>query len=146
MPLEPLHLRAVHELTAHERVLREARADRQRAHAASPAPSRPRSAETSADVLWDYVTLSPEADVRIRTNFAAFEREARAIFERCAGPDSYLRIKPTQICFDHLALDRAKRAALELYRLVETYLSARPVMREPEHTRPSLREAAASIA
>ncbi|ADC62449.1 hypothetical protein [Allochromatium vinosum] len=105
-----------------------------------------RSAETSADVLWDYVTLSPEADVRIRTDFAAFEREARAIFERCAGPDSYLRIKPTQICFDHLALDRAKRAALDLYRLVETYLSARPVMREPEHARPSLREAAASIA
>jgi len=105
-----------------------------------------RSAETSADVLWDYVTLSPEADIRIRADFAAFEREARAIFERCAGPDSYLRIKPTQICFDHLALDRAKRAALELYTLVETYLSARPVMREPEHTRPSLREAATSIA
>jgi len=105
-----------------------------------------RSAETSADVLWDYVTLSPEADARIRADFAAFEREARAIFERCAGPDSYPRIKPTQICFDHLALDRAKRAALELYTLVETYLSARPVMREPEHTRSSLREAAASIA
>ena len=105
-----------------------------------------RSAETSADVLWDYVTLSPEADVRIRTDFAAFEREARAIFERCADPDSYLRIKPTQICFDRLALDRAKRAALELYALVETYLSTRPVMREHERARPRVRETAASIA
>ena len=105
-----------------------------------------RSAETSADVLWDYVTLSPEADVRIRTDFAAFEREARAIFERCAGPDSYLRIKPTQICFDRLALDRAKRAALELYALVESYLSARPVIREHERAWPSVHETAVSLA
>ena len=105
-----------------------------------------RSAETSADVLWDYVTLSPEADARIRADFAAFEREARAIFERFASPDSYLRIKPTQICFDHLTLDRAKRAALELYALVETYLSARPMMREHERVRPNVRETAPSIA
>lgn len=105
-----------------------------------------RSAETFADVLWDYVTLPPEADVRIHSNFAAFEREVHAIFARCAGPDSYLRIKPTRICFDRLALDRAKRAALELHALVETYLSARPLSREHLHEPSNVRETAASIA
>lgn len=81
-----------------------------------------RSGETSADVLWDYVTLPPCCDARLHRDFAALERDARAIFDRFALPESHLRIKPTLICFDRLPFDRAKRAAAELYGLIANYL------------------------
>jgi len=81
-----------------------------------------RSGETSADVLWDYVTLPPCCDARLHRDFAALERDARAIFDRFALPESHLRVKPTLICFDRLPFDRAKRAAAELYGLIANYL------------------------
>lgn len=83
-----------------------------------------RSGETSADVLWDYVTLPPCCDERLHGNFPALERDARAIFDRFAMPESYIRIKPTMICFDRLPFDHAKRAAAELYGLIASYLPA----------------------
>lgn len=81
-----------------------------------------RSGETSADVLWDYVTLPPSCDALLRGHFASLENNARAIFERFAIPESHLRIKPTLICFDRLPFDHAKRAAAELHCLISTYL------------------------
>ena len=89
-----------------------------------------RSGETSADVLWDYVTLPPSCDALLRGHFASLENNARAIFERFAIPESHLRIKPTLICFDRLPFDHAKRAATELHGLISTYLpDARTVSR-----------------
>lgn len=84
-----------------------------------------RSGEAVADVLWDFVTLPLSCDSRIRANFNLLERDARAIFDRFAIEDSYARIKPTMICFDHLPVDDAKRAAMELYGLIASYLPAR---------------------
>ncbi|NEX19918.1 hypothetical protein G3480_06250 [Thiorhodococcus mannitoliphagus] len=84
-----------------------------------------RSGEARADVLWDFVTLPPSCDTALRADFAALERNARAIFERFAVDDSYLRVKPTMICFDHLPVDDAKRAAQELYGLIASYLPSR---------------------
>lgn len=81
-----------------------------------------RSGDASADVLWDYVTLPPCCDARLHRDFAALERDARAIFDRFALPESHIRIKPTLICFDRLPFDRAKRAAAELYGLIANYL------------------------
>jgi hypothetical protein len=81
-----------------------------------------RTGEHSADVLWDFVTLPPECDAELRTNLAALERDAQAIFERYAIPESHLRVKPTLIGFDRLPFDRAKLAAAELYALIATYL------------------------
>ncbi|EXJ14049.1 hypothetical protein [Imhoffiella purpurea] len=89
-----------------------------------------RSGETSADVLWDYVTLPPCCDARLRGDFQALERDVRAIFERFAQPESYLRVKPTLICFDRLTFDHAKSAATELYRLIAGYLP-RPYIARP---------------
>ncbi len=83
-----------------------------------------RSGETSADVLWDYVTLPARCDAAIQADFAALEHAARDIFARFAIPDSYLRVKPTLICFDRLPFDQAKRAASELYSLIAAYLPA----------------------
>lgn len=83
-----------------------------------------RSGAASADVLWDYVTLPPSCDAGLRSRFTALERDARAIFDRYAVADSYLRIKPTMICFDHLPFDQAKHAATELYGLIVSYLPA----------------------
>lgn len=85
-----------------------------------------RSGETSADVLWDYVTLPPCCDARLHRDFATLERDARAIFDRFALPESHIRVKPTLICFDGLPYDRAKRAAAELYGLIANYLPAPP--------------------
>lgn len=84
-----------------------------------------RSGEALADVLWDFVTLPVCCDARIRADFATLEREARAIFERFAVAESYLRVKPTMICFDHLPVDDAKRAADALYALIASYLPSR---------------------
>jgi hypothetical protein len=81
-----------------------------------------RSGEHSADVLWDYITLPPECDAALRDNLPALERDARAIFDRYAIPESYLRVKATLIGFDRLPFDRAKNAAAELYHLVAAYL------------------------
>lgn len=88
-----------------------------------------RSGERSADVLWDYITLPPCCDARLRHNFIALEHEARAIFEQFAQPESYLRIKPTMICFDHLRVDQAKSAAAALYRLITHYLPETAITR-----------------
>ena len=91
-----------------------------------------RSGDTTADVLWDFVTLPPSCDARLRASFPKLEREARAIFDRFAVADSYARIKPTLICFDHLPFDQAKRAAAELYGLIASYLPRRTqITREP---------------
>ncbi|MBK1717085.1 hypothetical protein [Thiocystis violacea] len=96
-----------------------------------------RSGEMSADVLWDYVTLPPCCDARIQANFAALEREVRAIFDRFAVPGSYLRIKPTLICFDHLPVAQAKRAASDLYGVIASYLPSGPSPSRPEAPRKS---------
>ena len=91
-----------------------------------------RSGDATADVLWDFVTLPPSCDARLRAQFPALEREARAIFDRFAIADSYARIKPTLICFDHLPFDAAKRAAEALYALIASYLPRGPqITREP---------------
>jgi hypothetical protein len=81
-----------------------------------------RTGEHSADVLWDFVTLPPECDAALHGNQAALERDARAIFDRYALPESHLRVKPTLIGFDRLPFDRAKRAAADLYDLIAAYL------------------------
>jgi hypothetical protein len=81
-----------------------------------------RSGEHSADVLWDYITLPPECDAALRDNLPALERDARAIFDRYAIPESYLRVKATFIGFDRLPFDRAKGAATDLYALIAAYL------------------------
>jgi hypothetical protein len=85
-----------------------------------------RSGETSADVLWDFVTLPASCDVRLHGNFPSLERDARAIFDRFAIPESYSRIKPTMICFDRLPFEQAKLAAAELYGLISNYLAPAP--------------------
>ncbi len=81
-----------------------------------------RSGEHSADVLWDYITLPPECDAGLRENLSALEQSARAIFDRYAIPESYLRVKATLIGFDRLPFDRAKSAAADLYHLIAAYL------------------------
>ncbi|WP_373508414.1 hypothetical protein [Thiocapsa sp.] len=81
-----------------------------------------RSGEHSADVLWDYITLPPECDAALRDNLPALERDVRAIFDRYAIPESYLRVKATLIGFDRLPYDRAKSAAADLYQLIAAYL------------------------
>jgi hypothetical protein len=81
-----------------------------------------RSGEHSADVLWDYITLPPECDAALQENLSALERDARAIFDRYALPESYLRVKSTLIAFDRLPFDRAKSAAADLYHLIAAYL------------------------
>jgi hypothetical protein len=81
-----------------------------------------RSGEHAADVLWDYITLPPECDAALQDNLPALERDARAIFDRYAIPESYLRVKTTLIGFDRLPFDRAKSAAAELYALIAAYL------------------------
>ncbi|MFB1489237.1 MULTISPECIES: hypothetical protein [unclassified Thiocapsa] len=83
-----------------------------------------RSGEHSADVLWDYITLPPECDAALRDNLSVLERDTRAIFDRYAIPESYLRVKATLIGFDRLPFDRAKSAAAELYHLIAAYLPA----------------------
>ncbi len=83
-----------------------------------------RSGENSADVLWDYVTLPSECDAELQRNLPALERDARAIFERYAIPESHLRVKATLIGFDRLPFDRAKRAATDLYAMIAAYLPA----------------------
>ncbi|NEV64118.1 hypothetical protein [Thiorhodococcus minor] len=90
-----------------------------------------RSGEAVADVLWDFVTLPVCCDAKIRASFATLEREARAIFERFAVADSYLRVKPTMICFDHLPVDDAKQAADALYALIASYLPSRQQISPP---------------
>ncbi|CRI66399.1 conserved hypothetical protein [Thiocapsa sp. KS1] len=81
-----------------------------------------RSGEHSADVLWDYITLPPECDAALSDNLPALEQDARAIFDRYAIPESYLRVKATLIGFDRLPFDRAKSAAADLYHLIAAYL------------------------
>ncbi|WP_296807094.1 hypothetical protein [Thiocapsa sp.] len=81
-----------------------------------------RSGEHAADVLWDYITLPPECDAALRENLPALERDARAIFDRYAIPESYLRVKATLIGFDRLPFDRAKSAAADLYHLIAAYV------------------------
>ncbi|SDW31784.1 hypothetical protein [Thiocapsa roseopersicina] len=81
-----------------------------------------RSGEHSADVLWDYITLPPECDASLQENLPALEQDARAIFDRYAIPESYLRVKATLIGFDRLPFDRAKSAAADLYHLIAAYL------------------------
>ena len=89
-----------------------------------------RSGESSADVLWDYVTLPPACDAALRGNLEALERDARAIFDRYAIPESFLRVKPTLIGFDRLPFDHAKSAAAELYQLIADYAASAA---EPSH-------------
>jgi len=105
-----------------------------------------RSGENSADVLWDYVTLPPECDAELHRNLSALERDARAIFDRYAIPESYLRIKATMIGFDRLPFDRAKSAAADLYALIAAYLPVRksPIT-EPLHSGPAPHKATAVI-
>lgn len=81
-----------------------------------------RSGEASADVLWDYVTLPPCCDEPLRRHLGRITAEARSIFDRHATPESAICVKPTAIFFDRLPIDGAKRAANELYALIESYL------------------------
>lgn len=81
-----------------------------------------RTGESSADVLWDYVTLPPQLDAALQRDLVGLEREARAIFDRYAVAESHLRVKATLIGFDRMPLEGAKHAAAELYRLIARYL------------------------
>lgn len=90
-----------------------------------------RSGEASADVLWDYVTLPACCDEALRRHLGRITVEARAIFDRHATPESAICVKPTAIFFDRLPIDGAKRAANELYALIECYLKeAKKAQRE----------------
>ena len=91
-----------------------------------------RSGEHSADVLWDYITLPPECDASLQENLPTLEQDARAIFDRYAIPESYLRVKATLIGFDRLPFDRAKSAAADLYHLIAAYLPVVEAEEVPE--------------
>ncbi|MCG6897667.1 MAG: hypothetical protein LJE61_06620 [Thiocapsa sp.] len=98
-----------------------------------------RNGETSADVLWDFVTLPPQLDAELKRDLASLERDARAIFDRYAVAESFLRVKATLIGFDRLPVDAAKSAAADLYRLITDYLPvAETVTRTPNQTDPDL--------
>ncbi len=96
-----------------------------------------RSGGAWADVFWDFITLPATCDARLRQDLVRLERDARAIFERYAVTDSYLRVKPTMICFDRLPFEHAESAASALYALISSYLSDTPerVLAQPHRTR-----------
>lgn len=102
-----------------------------------------RSGDNAADVLWDYVTLPSACDAELQRNLPALERDARAIFERYAIPESHLRVKATLIGFDRLPFDRAKLAATDLYAMIADYLpatqtpSAQPDQAPGNHAKPT---------
>ena len=81
-----------------------------------------RRGEQTADVLWDFVTLPVACDALLRERLSELDRDARAIFERHATEESFLRVKPTLIGFDRLPYEQATLAATALHDLIARYL------------------------
>ena len=79
-----------------------------------------RTAERTADVMWDYVTLPPSYDQILRANATVLKEQAIAIFQKHASIESSVRAKPTLVFFDNLSISKAKLAANELYELIES--------------------------
>lgn len=79
-----------------------------------------RTAETTADVMWDYVTLPPCCDRILFEKSSMLREQAVAIFERHAAHFSSVRTKPTMVFFNNLPIERARIAANELYRLIDS--------------------------
>lgn len=79
-----------------------------------------RTAEKTADVMWDYVTLPAIYDNILMANAKVLKEQAVAIFQKHASPESSVRAKPTVVFFHNLTISKAKLAANELYTLVES--------------------------
>lgn len=79
-----------------------------------------RTAETTADVMWDYVTLPPRCDKILMANERILRDQAIAIFQKYASVESSVRAKATIVFFDNLSIPKAKLAANELYTLIES--------------------------
>ena len=84
-----------------------------------------RTGEQTADVMWDYVTLPPAYDKVLFERGKEIQEQAIAIFERHATSSSSVRAKPTVVFFDNLPIDRAKRAANELFSFIDSLLRGR---------------------
>lgn len=81
-----------------------------------------RANASAADVIWDYITLPPCYDKSLMANSHRIREEAIEIFERYAGRDSSLRVKPTLIMFNNLPQNKARYAADDLFALIEAHL------------------------
>lgn len=79
-----------------------------------------RTAEQTADVMWDYVTLPPSYDKVLFEKGPEMQEQAISIFEKHATKNSSVRAKPTVVFFDNLPIDKAKLAANELFALIES--------------------------
>jgi len=79
-----------------------------------------RTGEMMADVMWDYVTLPPSCDDILMANARLLREQAIAIFEKHASVESSVRAKATMVFFHNLTIPKAKRAANELYGLIES--------------------------
>jgi hypothetical protein len=79
-----------------------------------------RTAEQTADVMWDYVTLPPSYDKVLLGQEKQLQQQAIAIFQKHATKESSVRAKSTVVFFDNLPIDKAKLAANELYSLIES--------------------------
>ncbi|MEA3276355.1 MAG: hypothetical protein U9Q81_13915 [Pseudomonadota bacterium] len=80
-----------------------------------------RTAEQSADVMWDYVTLPPSYDKVLFENGKQIQERAISIFEKHASKESSVRVTSTVVFFDNLSIDRAKLAANELFALIASF-------------------------
>lgn len=81
-----------------------------------------RTGETTADVMWDYVTLPPCCDKVLLENREALRERAIAIFQRYGGSSSSVRTKTTMVFFDNLPIESARLAANELYALIDSFV------------------------
>jgi hypothetical protein len=79
-----------------------------------------RTAEKTADVMWDYVTLPASYDNILMANERILKDQAIAIFQKHASIESSVRAKATVVFFDNLTIPKAKLAANELYALIES--------------------------
>lgn len=79
-----------------------------------------RTGEKTADVMWDYVTLPPSYDGVLIANEKLLKEQAIAIFQKHATIESSVRAKATMVFFDNLSISKAKLAANELYKLIES--------------------------
>lgn len=84
-----------------------------------------RTGESTADVMWDYVTLPPCYDKILFERGTQIREQAIAIFEKHATKDSSVRAKSTVVFFDNLPIAKAKLAANELYRMIESLFQER---------------------
>jgi len=79
-----------------------------------------RTGESTADVMWDYVTLPTRCDKILMENETLLREQAIAIFEKHSSIESSVRAKATTVFFDNLSIPKAKLAANELYGLIES--------------------------